>query len=248
MGPTDEYQTEATPRHVAPAEDPRLDFWPPDGHSTNPVFGGMSTLDSRPRTSSSEDEALVDQLTGRMGSLQIAEDGQKRFYGATSNLHILHNGPMSLTRAKYSSLQKEGQSLLNSRGLGHHVDDEFEDHLLKLYFCWEDPTIHVLDEAIFFREREKFKETNEYSHLYSDVLVNAMCSIGATMTNRRRSDLPEPLDDFFASRSKTLLDIEMDSPSLSTVQSLVILERHRGSLNARCERMDVLRHGSSPFI
>ena len=49
------------------------------------------------------------------------------------------------------------------------------------------------------------------------------CAIGATFTPRHRPDLPEPLDDFFASRSKALLELEMDSPSLCTVQALVIL-------------------------
>ena len=49
------------------------------------------------------------------------------------------------------------------------------------------------------------------------------CSIGATFTPRHRPDLPEPLDDFFAARSKALLELEMDSPSLCTVQAMVIL-------------------------
>jgi hypothetical protein len=170
-----------------------------------------------------QDEGLIEQLTGRMGSMQIAEDGQKRFYGATSNLHILHNGPMSLTRSRFSSMQREGELLLQHRGLDQFVDREFEDHLLKLYFCWEDPSIHVMDEELFFREREKCKGTYEPSYLYSEVLVNAMCAIGATFTPRHRPDLPEPLDDFFAARSKALLELEMDSPSLCTVQALVIL-------------------------
>ncbi len=120
------------------------------------------------------EEGLIDQLTGRMGSMQIAEDGQKRFYGATSNLHFLHNGPMSLTRSRFSSLQAEGETLLKNRGLDQFVDPEFEDHLLKLYFCWEDPSIHVMDEELFFRERERCKSTHETSYLYSEVVVNAM--------------------------------------------------------------------------
>ncbi len=49
------------------------------------------------------------------------------------------------------------------------------------------------------------------------------CSIGAAFTPRNRPDLPEPLDDFFAARSKALLELEMDSPSLCTVQAMVIL-------------------------
>ena len=150
------------------------DVWLPIEGPTNPLDSSPSSVQHSYPSPPREDEAFIDQLTGRMGSMQIAEDGQKRFYGATSNLHILHNGPMSLTRSRFSSLQKEGEILLRNRGLGQYVDRKFEDHLLKLYFCWEDPSIHVMDEELFFREREKCKATHETSYLYSEVLVNAM--------------------------------------------------------------------------
>ncbi|KAK5216245.1 hypothetical protein LTR47_005411 [Exophiala xenobiotica] len=179
--------------------------------------------------SNASSDLLVDQLSGRMGSLQIAEDGQLRFYGATSNLHILHNGPLSLSRANFRS-PDDGADLLRGAGVGHPVEHDLEEHLLKLYFCWEDPSIHVVDESIFWRERRKCLSTNHVSSFYSEVLANAMCAIGATMTTRRYAHLPEPLPDFFATRSKLLLDLEMDAPTLSTVQSLVVLSAVEAAL------------------
>lgn len=129
---------------------------------------------AEPSNSNSEPDLLVDQLSGRIGSLQIAEDGQLRFYGATSNLHILHNGPLSLSRSKFRSPSEEGAALLRGAGVGHAVDPALEDHLLKLYFCWEDPSIHVVEESIFWRERVKCQTGNHASSLYSEVLTNAM--------------------------------------------------------------------------
>jgi hypothetical protein len=35
--------------------------------------------------------------------------------------------------------------------------------------------------------------------------------------------VPEPAPEFFSSRAKALLDIEMDSPNVATVQALVIM-------------------------
>jgi len=35
--------------------------------------------------------------------------------------------------------------------------------------------------------------------------------------------LPEPVAEFFSSRAKILLEIEMDSPTIATVQALVIM-------------------------
>lgn len=122
----------------------------------------------------SDSELLLDQLSGRMGSLQIAEDGQLRFYGATSNLHILHNGPLSLSRSKFRSPSEQGTDLLRGAGVGHVVEDDIEDHLLKLYLAWEDPSIHVVEESVFWRERMVCKAGGHASSLYSEVLTNAM--------------------------------------------------------------------------
>jgi hypothetical protein len=43
------------------------------------------------------------------------------------------------------------------------------------------------------------------------------------MTTKSYPHLPDQLPDFFATRSKLLLELELDAPTLSTVQSLVIL-------------------------
>ncbi|KAF2105284.1 fungal-specific transcription factor domain-containing protein [Lophiotrema nucula] len=183
---------------------------------------------------------LVDRLAGNLGSLQIAEDGQLRFYGATSNLHLLVGGARKPMRKAVLSCEEEIQSALTAARVGHIVDPGLEQHLLKLYFCWEDPSIHVVKEDIFYRERARCKAGLGSSKLYSEVLVNAMCAVGASLTSRHCVELPEPLEEFFASRAKALLDVEMDSPTLSTVQSLVILSGveslltrdARGSLNS----------------
>ncbi|RVX74851.1 hypothetical protein B0A52_01128 [Exophiala mesophila] len=225
--------------HVTDPIEPKLERGPSDGvwqqsldtsadapsyDDVHPSYESSPDQDvNDPSGGNQESEALMDQLSGRIGSLQIAEDGQLRFYGATSNLHILHNGPMSLSRSNFRSTCEDGAALLQSGGVGHLVSEELEDHLLQLYLCWEDPSIHVIDEDIFWRERRNCKATNTISSMYSEVLTNAMCSIGATLTSRQILDLPEDLPDFFATRSKLLLELEMDAPTVSTVQSLVIL-------------------------
>jgi hypothetical protein len=166
---------------------------------------------------------LVDQLAGNLGSLQIAEDGQLRFYGATSNLHLLVTGARQPGSRIAFPTSEQVQATLNAAGVGHHVEQGLEDHLIKLYFCWEDPSIHVVREDIFYRERTKAKAGMGTSRFYSEVLVNSMCAVGASLTPRHCIELPESLVDFFTARARALLDVEMDSPTLSTVQSLVIL-------------------------
>lgn len=50
------------------------------------------------------------------------------------------------------------------------------------------------------------------------------------MTTRKCPKLPEPLADFFATRSKLLLDLEMDAPTLSTIQSFAVLSAIEAAL------------------
>jgi hypothetical protein len=119
-------------------------------------------------------DPLVDHLSGRMGSLQIADDGQLRFYGPTSNLTILQNGPLSINLSQCHSGRENWQQVLENSGLGQAVDPELEDHLVKLYFCWEDPSIHVVDEDLYRREKKRSRLEGCSSTIYSEVLTNAM--------------------------------------------------------------------------
>lgn len=49
------------------------------------------------------------------------------------------------------------------------------------------------------------------------------CAIGANLACGEYIGLPEPAPEFFSSRAKALLDIEMDSPTVATVQALVVM-------------------------
>jgi hypothetical protein len=56
----------------------------------------------------------------------------------------------------------------------------------------------------------------EHSDLFS-------CAVGASLAVGEHFDLPQPASEFFSARAKALLDIEMDSPTIATVQALVIM-------------------------
>lgn len=121
-----------------------------------------------------QSDEMIDQLSARMGSFQLAEDGQLRYFGATSNLHILHNGAFSLSRTATRSIRTEGNATLHRAGIGQSVDSEFEKHLEQLYFKWEDPAIHVVDEEMYYMEKEKYHSGEDGSPFYSETLKNAM--------------------------------------------------------------------------
>lgn len=117
---------------------------------------------------------ITSSLSARMGSLQIAEDGQLRYYGPTSNLHLYHAGLHSLSRSTIRHVATEGMQALARAGLDHPVAPDVERHLAELYFAWEDPAIHVVDEEIFFLEKQKWKSGHTNTPYYSETLNSAM--------------------------------------------------------------------------
>ena len=117
---------------------------------------------------------ITNSLAARMGSLQIAEDGQLRYYGPTSNLHLYHNGLQSLSRSTIRHVSTEGSEVLKRAGLDQKIPLAVEMHLAHLYFSWEDPAIHVVDEEIFFLEKQKWISGNKNTPYYSETLNNAM--------------------------------------------------------------------------
>lgn len=121
----------------------------------------------------------MDQLSKRMGSLRVAEDGQLRYYGATSNMHILRS---SMTNPTENIPPRAGQynssEILAQAGFGQYVAPELEDHLIKLYLAWENPFIHVVDEEAFLEARAKVTSSTNpkepFPSYYSELLVNSM--------------------------------------------------------------------------
>lgn len=122
----------------------------------------------------SDDDEVVDQLSARIGTFQIAEDGQLRYYGATSNLHILQNGLSSMPRALHRSIRFEGEEALARAGLNQRIDPDLEKHLEDLYFRWEDPAIHVVDEEMYFLAKSAYYSGDDGNTFYSETLKNTM--------------------------------------------------------------------------
>lgn len=129
------------------------------------------------KTSPADDAATLSdvtrQLTSRLGRLQITEGGQARYYGAMSNLHLLHTGPTSLVQPNIRNVVSHGDAAIIQAGLQWTSDPAYESHLINLVFCWHNALMYVLDRDIFFKERKRFL-AGESTDLYSPALENAV--------------------------------------------------------------------------
>ena len=163
---------------------PFMDFFA--SASGPPLFdvqtGSMDTLPSNHNMAENsealeyEDHAEVtDQISDRMGGLLASKDGQWRFYGATSNLHLARNrsdfGSATKTISQEMSQNAERLTLF---GIAQIVDSTLEQQFLDLYFSWHNASLHIVDHDIFQRGRHLYTRECKSSTFYSEFLVNAM--------------------------------------------------------------------------
>lgn len=125
-----------------------------------------------------EDEAekdVIDQISHRIGTLKIAGDGHLRFYGATSNLNLVDvSATQQRQRPDARTVRHDGQDILNHLRVGQPVDQGLEDHLVELYFTWQNPTTYVVDKEMYMIARSKWRNEYDDTPFYSEVLTNAM--------------------------------------------------------------------------
>ncbi|KAF9875237.1 hypothetical protein CkaCkLH20_07057 [Colletotrichum karsti] len=128
----------------------------------------------------------------------------------------------------HRTVRNDGQEYLDRLDIGKEVPAEIEEHLVKLYFTWQDPASHVVQRNMYESAKLRWQEGTDTPY-YSEALRNAICALGAAFEARHHPTFvtfPKSLADFFADRAKALVDIELDSPSIATVQAMVILSGH----------------------
>lgn len=129
-------------------------------------------------TSNSGDEEnteLVNQLSARLGSLRLAPDGKLRYFGTASNLHLIDNQSKSGENFMLHTPSRVNiQRLLEVADLSQAVDMQLEDHLLRLFFTWHNPSSYIVDEEVFYMARQSWFNTGVQNSYYNDVLKDAM--------------------------------------------------------------------------
>ncbi|KAH7268500.1 hypothetical protein B0J15DRAFT_391374 [Fusarium solani] len=168
------------------------------------------------------------QIVTRGGRLQVAEDGHSRYFGATSNLHLIHNGPYSSFSPSLKNLRVDNELAIKSAGLQWASDPAYEAHLWECYLTWMNPVTSLVERNLFDQDKENFLSSQQ-SDFYSPALENAIFSTGAMHTTRQHPSIMGGACRFFASRAKVYLDLELQTPTIATLQALVLLCEHEAT-------------------
>lgn len=131
------------------------------------------TLDVDDTASPESVDELADQLSDRIGTLHIKPGGHIRFYGSTSNFNLLETPAADISMNVHRTVRNDGTEHLDRLGINKMVPPEIENHLMNLYFTWQDPSFHVVDRKMFEEARVKWVDSEDTSY-YSEALRNAM--------------------------------------------------------------------------
>ncbi|KAG3183894.1 hypothetical protein PC129_g25320 [Phytophthora cactorum] len=86
-------------------------------------------------------EEFIHDITDTYGRLSLDEDGQLRFFGSQSNYHLIHDhvstqDPQSPRIHMPVKMPRDGDTF--------NVPLELQEHLLVLYFLWQNPWVYVV--------------------------------------------------------------------------------------------------------
>ncbi|GKT62580.1 fungal specific transcription factor [Colletotrichum tofieldiae] len=147
------------------------------GHPLLGTYSGKAALsdnDENDAGSDTTEEDLVNQLSDRLGCLRIGPNGQISYFGPTSNFSLVELPTLSDTLSIDRTVRNDGQEHLDNMGYGKPVPPDLEEHLISLYFAWQDPFSHVVDRALYEEAKYEWLEREEETSYYSEALKNAM--------------------------------------------------------------------------
>ncbi|OIW32929.1 hypothetical protein CONLIGDRAFT_590068 [Coniochaeta ligniaria NRRL 30616] len=169
---------------------------------------------------SGEEDDVLREMTSLMTRLHVDNEGVIYSAGATSNI-----SDMKPSRRHHAALSDESVSppahSPPMMGLQPVQLTPLEHHLLRLYFTWQHPVFYLFSPDRFLRDL-----SCGGGPCFSPLLLSTMLAIGCHHSDHVDASRG---DEYFA-QAKTLLASELERPSLTTCQALVMM----GTREAGC--------------
>lgn len=195
-----------------------------DGHLQGAESESTSeTYDSDDEPTGSTTNDLVREIAHKYGSLTLDDNGQLSYFGPQSNFNLLHSYMDHREGRSIPDVQVHAFPPRDCITPEIRVPLELQGHLLDLYFCWQNPWLYLVEKEVFLRDFH----TTDRTRYCTPLLLLAMFSVAARYSDRLeiRSNPTDPntAGDAFAQAAKTLLLIECETPTVTTVQAAGLL-------------------------
>lgn len=121
-----------------------------------------------------DQDSVVSRLSETKGTLHNFENGDLRYFGATSNINLLDSGPPFDDHIEEDTYHACGKRMIEEAGLGQVVEPDLINHLINLYFAWQDSSYHVVDRDAYETQRHIYHENPDDNRGHNQALTNIM--------------------------------------------------------------------------
>lgn len=187
------------------------------------------TLDAGANVKKADENSVIAELAegikGKLAldeSLDFDKDGELRYFGPMSGRLEFQGSSDALNASEHGRIS----AITCLDPIITDLDDvgfsrPIQEHLISLYFKWEQPWFAVVDEELF---RQSMYRCGRY---WSSLLHVAILAVGSRYSDRidvrSDPDNPNTAGKFFLEQAKCRLHSEMERPSLTTIQALAII-------------------------
>lgn len=167
-----------------------------------------------------EDDNIISRLCGRQWKLNSDEEGQYKFFGPTSSLHLTESVSSSLASGCPHRLPED-------TSVDGIIDHDTHLHLLDTYWTYQHTILQIFDREEFLEGLKK-----KQGKYYSKGLLYAIYACAARISDRPhlRAMVVPPLDDLNSQNEPPLVTIatklvnkELERPRVTTIQALLLM-------------------------
>lgn len=171
-----------------------------------------------------DDHDPFSELIGLVGRLAVVDDGQLHYFGSQSSLNLPRQQFRPTTMPDpWTEMRSQGLTAAAQLGKLVAAPNELEEHLLDLFWTWQNPWNYIVHKGAFLRSRN----SPHGGRYCSPLLLSAIFAISARYSDRVElrtiADDPSTSGNAFCEQAKILLLYESEAPSVTTVQAAAIL-------------------------
>ncbi|EXJ84557.1 hypothetical protein A1O3_05226 [Capronia epimyces CBS 606.96] len=164
-------------------------------------------------------ESLITRLCGAQGRLNSKHDGQLRYFGPTSSLHLTES--VNSIFRYCSDIQRFGA------GFEKDVPWAMQQYLLDLYWRYQHDILHIVHKQAFLAGMEATHSPSPYFSRCLLLCILASAARSSASPEIRALTLPAEEDTgespILMKQAEEALQEELLNPGLTTVQSLMLL-------------------------
>ncbi|KAF4340293.1 pathway-specific regulatory nit-4 [Fusarium beomiforme] len=166
-----------------------------------------------------EDE--MDDLANALGCFTLGEIGELHYFGASSNFSLIQNHSIKVP----SSIQARNKGIEAANQMPDFVtpSDELRDHLLEIYWRWQNSWQFIVPRELFVRDLYVDKSGRYCTPLLMAAILAMASRYSPRLELRTDPDDANTAGEAFAAQAKTMLHYECEAPTTSTVQATALL-------------------------